>query len=283
MRGPATIVKACADGQRAAEAICHQLGLVFRRPGGALPGAQSLSGDDLLAVMRVRARRKAQHKPPLLPPGERDGFDLVEQTLSEETARAEAERCMQCSQLCDKCVEVCPNRANYTYFVSPVEMTVPILACQDGELRIVAREPFHISQTRQILHVDDFCNDCGNCTTFCVHNGHPFADKPRLFLNKADFQREEDNAFYIQRADRGWMIRRRADGDESWLSLRDGNRVTEFENARLSLEVGADSDVEAMTLKRSFEGVFSLQHVAEMVVVLGGVLRTLPFVLVGQE
>jgi len=190
---------------------------------------------------------------------------------------------MQCSQLCDKCVEVCPNRANYTYFVSPVEMTVPILACRDGELRIVAREPFDIAQTRQILHVDDFCNDCGNCTTFCVHNGQPFADKPRLFLNKADFEREEENAFYIERIDRGWMIRRRAGGDESWLTLRDGNRVMVFENSRLSLEVGPDSDVGAMTLKRSFEGVFSLQHAAEMAVVLGGVLRTLPFVLVGQE
>jgi len=38
----------------------------------------------------------------------------------------------------------------------------------------------------------------------------------------------------------------------------------------------------SMTLKESFEGVFSLRHVAEMVVVLEGVLRTLPFVLVGQ-
>jgi len=37
-----------------------------------------------------------------------------------------------------------------------------------------------------------------------------------------------------------------------------------------------------MTLKESFEGDFSLKHVAEMVVILEGVLRMLPFVLVGQ-
>ncbi len=279
VRGPATVIKACADGQRAAEAICDQLGVPFRRPGVELP---TLSAEEIVRVKHVRARREAQNEAPLLPPEERHGFDLVEETLPEEVARGEAARCMQCSHLCDKCVEVCPNRANYTYLVSPVKMMVPNLICEDGELRVVSEEPFEVAQTRQILHVDDFCNECGNCETFCVHEGRPFADKPRLFLNRRDFEREDDNAFTIERVEQGWAIRRREGGEESRLILEDGDGGMTFENDRLSLRVGPDVDVRSMTLKESFEGVFSLKQAAEMVVVLEGVVRTLPFLLVGQ-
>jgi len=280
VRGPATIIKGCADGQRAAEAICDRLGIPFRRPNVELP---TLSAGEIVNVKRARARRKAQHDSPLLPPEERGGFDLVEQTLSEVEAQAEAERCLQCSHLCDKCVEVCPNRANYTYLMSPVAMTVPTLACEDGELRVVGEEAFRVTQTRQILHVDDFCNDCGNCRTFCVHEGRPFADKPRLFLNEDDFEGEEENAYYIEREEQGWTIRRREGGRESRLTLKEGNGGMAFENSQLSLQVGPGSSAESMRLKESFEGTFSLKHAAEMVVVLEGVLRTLPFVLVGQR
>jgi putative selenate reductase len=276
VRGPATIIKGCADGQRAAEAICDRLGVPFRRPRARMP---TLSAEEILEVKRVRARRVAQHQSPMLPRTERDGFDLVEQTLPEETAVAEALRCMQCSHLCDKCVEVCPNRANYTYLISPVETRVPRLACRDGDLEVVGEETFQVIQTRQILHVEDFCNECGNCSTFCVHDGRPFADKPRLFLSEEDFETEEDNAFHIQGGERGWTIRRRDGGEESWLMLeRDGGGMT-FENQHLRLQVGPDSAMTSMRLKEAFEGEFSLKHAAEMVVILEGVLETLPFLL----
>jgi putative selenate reductase len=276
VRGPATIIKACADGQRAAEAICDRLGVSFTRPGAEMP---TLSPEEILEVKRIRARRAGQHLSPMLPRAERDGFDLVEQTLPEEKAVAEALRCMQCSHVCDKCVEVCPNRANYTYLISPVETTVATLACEDGELRILREETFTVSQTRQILHVEDFCNECGNCSTFCVHEGRPFADKPRLFLAEDDFEGEEDNAFHIQRGERSWTIRRREGGQESWVTLEGGDGGMTFENQHLRLRVGPDSDMTSMTLKEDFEGQFSLKHVAEMVVILEGVLETLPFLL----
>ncbi len=279
VRGPATIVQACADGQRAAQAICQQLEIPFRRPSVDLP---TLSPDDIVAVKRARARKNSQHVPPMLPTEERRGFDLVEQTLAEIEARAEAERCLQCSQLCDKCVEVCPNRANYAYLAGPLRVQVPALACVEGDLRIVGGERFEVGQTRQILHVDDFCNECGNCTTFCVHQGRPFADKPRLFLSESDFEREENLAFHIERAEGEWVIRRRQGGDESSLTLRPADDGMIFEDRRLRLEVGPELSVRSMALKESFAGVFSLEHAAEMMVIVRGVLRTLPFVLAGQ-
>ena len=277
VRGPATIIKACADGQRAAEAVCQQLGVPFRRPRVALP---TLGREEILEVKSVRARRWPQHDVPVLPPQARAGFDLVQQTLPEDMALAEARRCLQCSQFCDKCVEVCPNRANYTYLTSPVDIRVPQLACHDGKLEVVGEEPFRVRQTRQILHVEDFCNDCGNCTTFCVHNGEPYKDKPRLFLNEEDFRQAEDNAFRIERGEQGWTVRRREGGEESGLTLEDAGEGMTFENPRLLVRLGPDSSMTSMSLKESFEGSFSLKYAAEMVVILTGVLNALPFLLV---
>jgi putative selenate reductase len=277
VRGPTTIIKACADGQRAAEAICERLEIPFRRPDVELP---TLSPEEILDVKRVRAQRWPQQESPMLPAEAREGFDLVEQTLPEDLARAEARRCVQCSHFCDKCVEVCPNRANYAYLTSPVETMVPLVACEDDELHLVGEEVFQVSQTRQILHVEDFCNDCGNCTTFCVHKGQPYVDKPRLFLNEEDFEQAQENAFRIERAAQGWIMRRREDGEESRLVLQRGDGGMTFENPQLRLRLGPDSSMTSMTLKERFEGAFSLRHAAEMVVILTGVLKTLPFLLV---
>ena len=43
----------------------------------------------------------------------------------------------------------------------------------------------------------DFCNECGNCATFCPTSGEPYRDKPRLYLDRADFEAQQDNAFML--------------------------------------------------------------------------------------
>jgi len=274
VRGPATIIEACADGRRAAEAICRQLGVEFARPAVRLP---ALSEGEIVRVKRARARKEAQHRPEMLPPAQRGGFDLVEATLTEEAALAEAARCLQCSTLCDKCVEVCPNRANYTYFVPPVSLTLPVVSCRQGRLTVTGEETFRVAQRRQIIHVDDFCNECGNCATFCVHDGRPYRDKPRLFLMESDFEREEDNAFYIERSERGWTIRRREGGKESRLSVESGTGEMEFENDLLRISLSSDFQISGMELKEAFDGAFSLTGAAEMAVILKGIITSLPF------
>jgi putative selenate reductase len=273
-RGPAIIIQACEDGRRAATAICHQFGVDFSLlPGeGASPAHPAhLTEEDILKVKGARARKVEANEPDLLPVGQRAGFDLVELTLSEEAAHAEAARCLQCSTFCDKCVEVCPNRANYTYLVEPVSWTLPRLACQDGALAAVGDEPFAVQQTRQIIHVDDFCNECGNCATFCVHEGEPYTEKPRLFLQESDFQLEADNAFHIE----GSTIRRREQGHESQLSLQNGMLV--FENARMRISLSPTFVIKEMALKEPFDGAVSLRDAAEMAVILEGVTTSLPF------
>lgn len=267
-RGPAIVIQACEDGRRAAESICQEFGIVFEQE--ACPGT-ILSETDILKVKQVRARKEVKLRPDRLPVAERIGFNLIEKTFTEEAARQEAARCMQCSTFCDKCVEVCPNRANYTYTISPIRTTLPTLACQNGKLMVVGKENFEVNQQRQIIHLDDFCNECGNCASFCVHNGKPYMDKPRLFLRKNDFKQEEDNAFYIQ----GNTIYRRADSIQSKLSVEKDGAV--FENPFVMIQLSPDFAIKEMTLKKDFTEILSLREAVQMALIFQGITSSLPF------
>ena len=178
---------------------------------------------------------------------------------------------MQCATLCDKCIEVCPNRANASYQTSPVSLTVPRLACLDGRLVEVAQESFVVSQTRQIVHIDDLCNECGNCATFCVHTDKPYRDKPRLFLERALFEQEEENAFFIE----GNTLWRRQGGRSLQLTWENGE-VT-YEDSALRLHLTDSLDIRQSVLKQEFADEFSLRTVAEMLVLLKGLRSSLPF------
>jgi putative selenate reductase len=274
VRGPATIIEACVDGRRAAEAICRQLGVAFDLPAVQFP---VLSEEEIVQVKRVRTMKVSQSERETLSLEQRGDFDLVEATLTEETALAEAARCVQCSTFCDKCVEVCPNRANYTVAVSPASLTLPTLSCQQGRLEMMGEDVFRVEQGRQIIHVDDFCNECGNCATFCVHDGKPYQDKPRLFLTEGDFELETDNAFYVVRDAEKWIVRRREGGKESRVSLDGSTGEMSFESEVLKLDVSPDFQVQAMELKQEFEGVFSLTGLAETYVILKGIDASLCF------
>jgi putative selenate reductase len=267
---PGSIISACADGRRAAEAICTHLVVPFVERPWQRP---SLSEDDVLAIKGVRARRVPAARPAMLPVGGRGGFAPIESTLGDAEAQEEALRCVQCTTFCDKCVEVCPNRANYTFRVQPVRWTLPLLAVVNGSVQVVGREEFRIVQNRQILHVDDFCNECDNCQTFCVHQGRPYVDKPRLFLDAGAFEAEADNAFRIE----GATIRRREQGAESRLTA-DG-RLRTFEDGVVRVVLSDDWHVLEVTALVPWVGERSLRPAAEMAILHDGVATTLPFLL----
>jgi putative selenate reductase len=268
---PGSIVSACADGRRAAEAICRHVGVPFNEPAWRRP---SLSEDDILAIKSVRARRVAAARPPVLPVGGRGGFTLIESTLGDGQARAEALRCVQCTTFCDKCVEVCPNRANYTFTIAPVHWTLPLLAVVGGRVQVVGEEDFRVAQNRQILHVDDFCNECDNCQTFCVHQGRPYVDKPRLFLDADAFEAEADNAFRIE----GATVRRREQGTEARLTADERGRT--LDDGVMWVALTDDWRVIEATAFAPWLGERSLRPAAEMAVLYDGITKTLPFLLI---
>jgi putative selenate reductase len=268
---PSSIIDACADGRRAAEAICRQFGIDFEQPPFEPP---VLTEDEILTVKQTRARREPQRKPQMIALQERFDLSMIESTFTDAEAKAEAMRCVQCTAVCDKCVEVCPNRANFTFLMQPVRWRLPELVCRNGGLEVAGASPFRVVQTRQILHVDDWCNECDDCQTFCVHEGKPYFDKPRLFLIEEDFLRETDNAFHVD----GDMIRRREGGQELKLIL--GPEEIQYEDANVRLRLTPEFDIKEMALKSSFEGMLSLRNAAEMAVVLNGIRGSLPFLLV---
>lgn len=95
-------------------------------------------------------------------------------------AQQEAKRCMDCTYYCNKCVEVCPNRANVAIDMRSSENT---------------DDPF------QILHLDAFCNECGNCAAFCNHQGRPYKDKFTLFSRHDDFDDSTNSGFLVENED----------------------------------------------------------------------------------
>jgi putative selenate reductase len=261
--GPASIVEACADGRRAAESICADLGIAFKIAAPAAP----LGREEYLRVKRNRARRDARRDPETIPPGRRSGFELIESTLTEEAARAEAARCLQCSSICDKCVEVCPNRANQGYEVPPFKVFVPVLARENGLLVQKGTKEFSIHQSRQIVHFHELCNDCGNCATFCVHQGKPYVDKPRLFFAESKYLQQNDNAFLLTSGNGQRTLRRREKGRESRLTEDSGKLTYENDFATVQLD-GADFRVIAMRARSPFTGKLDLTDAAEMKIVL---------------
>ena len=265
--GPESIIAACEDGRRAAENICAQFGVTYVEPPSQKP---VLSNDDIIDVKHVRAMKIELFEPDCLPVPPRNGFDMIELTLTPTQAVAEAKRCVQCTTFCDKCVEVCPNRANHTFLMEALQTRLPVLVQHGDRLSIQpAAEPFQVKQTRQILNVNDFCNECGDCETFCLHEGRPFREKPRLFLDAGDFAKETGNAFHID----GDTIRRREGGRESCLTVN-GNLVYENDNVLVTLTHGFE--VQDAVVKHSFEGTLSLKDAAEMAVIYKGIKETLP-------
>ncbi|HBU6975850.1 TPA: putative selenate reductase subunit YgfK [Raoultella planticola] len=101
----------------------------------------------------------------------------------------EASRCLECNYLCSKCVDVCPNRAN-------VSIAVP-----------------GFQNRYQTLHLDAFCNECGNCAQFCPWQGKPYKDKITLFSLPEDFGNStnpgflvEANQVHVRQNDRIWLL-----------------------------------------------------------------------------
>ncbi len=111
--GPATVIEAVAAGHRAAAAIDRFLQGQDPAAVGAGPEERPASAGDWAAIppsvarrMRVRPRRAELSL-------RRQDFGEVDLNLSEEEARAEAGRCLNCGACCEclECVRVCEAKA----------------------------------------------------------------------------------------------------------------------------------------------------------------------------
>ncbi|MFC0715415.1 [FeFe] hydrogenase, group A [Cellulomonas biazotea] len=153
--GPATVIQAVAAGRRAAQAMDEYVREGFVRPSqedytcsrGTL---EDLPRDEF--ALQPRARRATM---PALPPGERvAGFAEVELGLTEEQARAEAQRCLECG--CSR-QNACALRdtatAHHVEFATPLHVRPRTPVVQDHPF--IVRDP-------------NKCISCGLCVAACA-------------------------------------------------------------------------------------------------------------------
>ncbi len=154
LRGPSTVVESIADGKKAAEEIIRREGIKINF---------FLKIDYHKEMFNKQFEIRGNVKFPF-------DNDLVK----------EASRCLMCDSICNKCVEVCPNRAN-----------IPIKVEND------------FKDFYQIVHIDKICNECGNCETFCPYNGLPYKDKFTIFSEVEEFNRSTSPGILI---DGDWIF-----------------------------------------------------------------------------
>jgi putative selenate reductase len=122
---------------------------------------------------------------------------------------------------CDKCVPVCPNDANFIYEVEPDRFQYRDYRLTRGRLLPDEVQTFYIEQSHQLANFADFCNECGNCDTFCPEYGGPFIEKPAFFATRASYEgRPKHDGFYIERANGSERITGRIQGREYRLEMR---------------------------------------------------------------
>lgn len=155
--GPSSIVSAISGGRKASQSILEK----------EFQSISELDIDHQVSVNEIYAR-KGQIESKLIDCDHNDELD------SDSFIKQEAKRCLECSYVCSKCVDVCPNRAN---------VALPIKGFKDSN---------------QIIHLDAFCNECGNCAQFCPWDSKPYKDKFTLFNLKQDFDESTNLGFYVE-------------------------------------------------------------------------------------
>lgn len=83
---------------------------------------------------------------------------------------------------CGICVDVCPNRANMRVYDDRFDAAY------------------------QIVHIENRCNECDNCHTFCTRGGFPYLKKVTLFADKTEFE-ESENAGILKIGEARFLLR----------------------------------------------------------------------------
>lgn len=123
--------------------------------------------------------------------------NIVKKSELQAFVKQEGGRCLECNYVCSKCVDVCPNRAN-------ISIAVP-----------------GFKDRFQTLHIDAYCNECGNCTSFCPWQGRPYKDKVTIFNLPQDFANSTNPGFLVE----GSALSVRQDGKVYALSIGSDSRI----------------------------------------------------------
>lgn len=263
LRGASTAINAIGDGRKAAQEIIDKAGIDFNTNQETNRLAQSHNQLMIKKTERIRPQSIVETNI-----NHRKNFNLVSTTLTEEEAIKEASRCLLCDEVCDICTTVCPNLAFHSYDVTPIKYQLQNISIIDENIKVSEGNTFEIKQKHQILHIADWCNQCGNCDTFCPSSGSPYIDKPHLYLDKEAFDNEQDGFFLDIENEVHYLL---GYNEKQLHKLTIISDILKFETNQVVVKLKSDNlrivDVEVKE-KLNFE--IDLQFLAEMNLILQG-------------
>jgi putative selenate reductase len=262
--GASTAINAIGDGRKAAEEIIRQSGIDFRiaKPGNG----KNLSKKELIIK---RSQRLFAAEPRELALNDRRNFKLVSETSDRAAIIGEADRCLYCDEICNICTTVCPNFANYSYEIEPVRYELQKASIiEDDSIEIISDKIFELKQKYQILNIANFCNECGNCSSFCPTKSAPYKEKPKIYLTISSFNEAEEGYYLAKLTDRKNLIFKQLGSIETLTELSD-EYLFESDYVFARFNKGEFKLLE-VKFKTSCIKQVQFKHAAEMSIILKG-------------
>ena len=200
LRGPSTVVESIADGNKVANVIIEKEKIKFKNKSSN----SEIIFDDDQRISEITLKKG------IIQSGEK-------QLSNQKEIEREAGRCLECNFICNKCVEVCPNRANIAIGISheftPLDSiplySIPLYSISLDSKHLTGQEHltgqartftnYNYNNIYQIIHIDGMCNECGNCATFCPYeNGKPYKEKFTIFWEEEDFSNSKNSGFILK-------------------------------------------------------------------------------------
>ena len=152
------------------------------------------------------------------------------------------------------------NRAYIAYRLDPIEFRVQRAVASGKNIRIEDVETVRITQPYQILKLGDFCNACGNCTTFCPTSGVPHLVKPQFYLDPERFENEPNGYMFMDGA-----LKARVGSRVETLGRHEDRLIYETPEIRAHLNLNTYA-AEEVTFLRGAGDPVDLRHAAQMAV-----------------
>lgn len=258
IRGASTLVKAIGDGRKVVQSITVDAivgnkvaAAAIESPSEAGAGPDGVEIEKRLGTRIYSVLPSQQHTKTL-------GFELAAVAMTQEQAMREASRCLSCDTLCNICTTVCPNRANIGYDSEPCRIITYGVRKINTKPVIEKVGIFTVTQPHQVINVGDFCNECGNCTTFCPTAGRPYIDKPKFYLSMTSLE-AEDSGYMVD----GSAIHKKSGGEI--VSLIEKANSFDYVSTVISAEVSKkDFRVTKASYNTETTGAVDLSVIAEL-------------------
>lgn len=127
---------------------------------------------------------------------------------------------------CNICLPVCPNASNFSLPVGKSSSKIHHFKWDGNSFTPGEAIVFNLDKPAQIANYADFCNECGNCDTFCPEDGGPYIVKPRFFSTKKTWEKSPRlDGFYFEKPH---IMVGRMDGRLYRLEVEDALGISHF-------------------------------------------------------